>query len=59
MSQSMRDKLGVRSILHKDFRYVPSGQTDIAKTIKREQKRLEQQRKEVERVVKPLIRVKV
>ncbi len=59
MSQSMRDKLGIRSILHKDFRYIPSGQTDITKTIKREQKRLAALKVDTERVVKPLIRVKI
>ena len=55
----MSHKLGQKSILHPEFRYVPSGQTDIAKTIKREQKRLAALKVETEEKVKPLIRVKI
>lgn len=47
------------------FKYVPAAQTDIRKTIKREQKRLADERarqianeQEAARIVKPLIRGK-
>ena len=50
--------LTMPSILNPAFRYTPSARTDIRKTIRREQKRLEAERQarqeEADRVVKPL-----
>lgn len=34
----------MKSILHPDFRYTPAAKTDIRKTIRREQKRLAEER---------------